>query len=629
MAYSALEPQHIRVLKLEPSAERDAIITCSLSVISLSENPTPQYEALSYVWGDFTERHEIQLDGLPTPVTMNLWTALRYIRLPDAPRTLWIDAVCINQSDVQERNAQVRQMGRIYSQASHVLIWLGDPDPQIEDTFSALSVPGALDQRQYEDFPPEIADGLRKMLARPWWHRVWVLQEHVLADADPAVGCGDSWLDWKELSGALLDFARSMMDASGTTIADDQTTWVQDSTMLLRHVLLREQWNDPGYQGGRGTTIAEIIERTRGRRATDKRDQVFAVSGLLREEDKAMFPAPDYAMSVNEVYQMATVAFIRSSAKLTFLIHATDKGDDDLELPSWCVDFSKRMWDWGAYGNLGGHDFGHRRESEEEIQEFMNVLSHDASLGTLNVLGGVLGQVIMSRPLVPPSAFDQSGVTVQFEGEPRPMMEAGVGKLLMLTEFVKEVLRMTTISHTIWEQRDGAQAAKEMIAAGQVWETLFGGILFNIVDAVCIRTGIETVDGDDRPREYWVIEAFIRKICPWYANAIEKFGFLHPTPQLAESARLERALWETMMLTTQINIGKYWFGTDTGYIGCVDRELEASDQLCTILGCEGPFILRSTNDAFKLIALPQSRDFVQDHHRTRVREVEREVFTLR
>ena len=54
----------------------------------------------------------------------------------------------------------------------------------------------------------------------------------------------------------------------------------------------------------------------------------------------------------------------------------------------------------------------------------MNVLSHDASLGTLKVLGGVLGQVIMSRPLVPPSAFDQSGVTVQFEGEPRPMMEA-------------------------------------------------------------------------------------------------------------------------------------------------------------------------------------------------------------
>ncbi|KAH8883684.1 HET-domain-containing protein, partial [Thozetella sp. PMI_491] len=114
----------IRVLKLEPSDQHDSIITCSLEVVPF-KSATPQYEALSYVWGDQTERNEIILDSQPTSITRNLWTTLKYIRQPDTSRTLWIDAVCINQADIHERNEQVKQMGDIYSRASRVLIWLG------------------------------------------------------------------------------------------------------------------------------------------------------------------------------------------------------------------------------------------------------------------------------------------------------------------------------------------------------------------------------------------------------------------------------------------------------------------------------------------------------------------------
>lgn len=628
MAYSALESQHIRVLKLEPSSEHDAVIVCSMSMISLEGTPRPQYEALSYVWGDLSERQEIHLDGQPTPVTRNLWTALRYIRRSDISRTLWVDAICINQSDVQERNAQICQMGRIYNQASPVLIWLGDADPQIEDTFAALSLPRALEGRKYQNFPSDIAAGLRKMLMRPWWHRIWVLQEHVLASADPVVGCGQSWLGWEELSSAVMDYMRSRIAASGTAFVNNQSTWIDEPFTVMRRVLLRKEWNDTNDRDGTGAGIAKVVEQTRGCGSTDKRDQIFSVRDLLREEDKFAFPAPDYTRSVGEVYQEATVALIRNSRNPTFLIHAISEGDEDLGLPSWCVDFSKRMWDWGTYEILGGHDLAHCEGMEKATQQFMSVFSHDVSLGTLRVLGGALGQVILSRPLVPPWALDESEVAVRFEDVPQLITGNKAKKLIIFIEFVKEVLFMTTTSYQVWEKRHGAQTAKERIAAGQVWETLFGGVLFTIVDAVCIQVGIETVDGDDRPREYWVVEAFIRKLCPWYVDAIGELGFLHPTLELVESDRLERALWETVMFMAQSNTCKGWFKTDTGYIGRVNRELEEGDQLCSIRGCEGPFILRSVNDGFKLICLPQSEDFIQDHHYTHVDKVKWEVFTL-
>jgi hypothetical protein len=168
MAYSVLEAQHIRVLTLEQSAQHDSIITCSLAAVSLSESARPQYEALSYVWGEAAERNEILLDGQPTSITRNLWTALKYIRKSGTSRTLWIDAICINQNDMHERNEQVRQMGQIYSQASRVLIWLGPPDAEIENTMLALLIPGALEGRQYKQFPKDIALGLRRILSQPW-----------------------------------------------------------------------------------------------------------------------------------------------------------------------------------------------------------------------------------------------------------------------------------------------------------------------------------------------------------------------------------------------------------------------------------------------------------------------------
>ena len=132
----------IRILKLQPSRRFSSQIVCDLEEVSFSDVPefsefpdgpkrsglgagTPPYEALSYVWGYTTGDHEITCDGAPLLVISNCLDALRHIRLRRNVRRLWVDAICIDQSSLPERNQQVRMMGTIYASAQKVLIWLG------------------------------------------------------------------------------------------------------------------------------------------------------------------------------------------------------------------------------------------------------------------------------------------------------------------------------------------------------------------------------------------------------------------------------------------------------------------------------------------------------------------------
>jgi hypothetical protein len=123
--YETLNPavHEIRLLTLQPGAWNDKVC-CELTTRSLDSQPN--YEALSYVWGDATLRGEVKVCGAWVSVTVNLESALRRFRLSQAPRSLWVDGLSINQRNLDERSSQVALMGRIYTQCQKVLIWLGD-----------------------------------------------------------------------------------------------------------------------------------------------------------------------------------------------------------------------------------------------------------------------------------------------------------------------------------------------------------------------------------------------------------------------------------------------------------------------------------------------------------------------
>ncbi|KAJ0116171.1 nkyrin and het domain protein [Diaporthe amygdali] len=138
-AYQSLpDINHIRRVIIHPESLQQPIII-SLDTVPFLQNQYPQYEALSYTWGSEENREIIRVDsadGQAISVTSNLAVALKYLRHTDKPRTMWIDAICINQADVVEKGPQVKMMGEIYRHAARVAVWLG---PEADNSDIAMA----------------------------------------------------------------------------------------------------------------------------------------------------------------------------------------------------------------------------------------------------------------------------------------------------------------------------------------------------------------------------------------------------------------------------------------------------------------------------------------------------------
>ena len=148
----------IRVLNLLPNAAFDSPVEVQLVEVDLAGKP--EYEALSYSWGDVKNKVGIICHGLRLDVTINCALALQYLRHKDQTRTLWVDAICIDQTNVAERNQQVRIMGDVYEMAQRVLVWLG-----LRGSVSDLAI------TLLKDFEKVIGEDSAKQdaLAREWY----------------------------------------------------------------------------------------------------------------------------------------------------------------------------------------------------------------------------------------------------------------------------------------------------------------------------------------------------------------------------------------------------------------------------------------------------------------------------
>jgi len=148
--YKSLAPgtSELRLILVEPG-DFEEPIRCQLQHVELDRKP--DYEAVSYVWGSRSDQESISLNRLRFPVTTNLSIALRYLRRQHEPRTLWIDALCINQADTSERSEQVARMGDIYRQATKVVLWVGEDvmDPTWRGSMSASQIFSQLRDQLY------------------------------------------------------------------------------------------------------------------------------------------------------------------------------------------------------------------------------------------------------------------------------------------------------------------------------------------------------------------------------------------------------------------------------------------------------------------------------------------------
>lgn len=165
----ASSAREFRILTLQPGQSNDPII-CSLSKASLTDSPCPAYETISYHWGRLSSNHEadktfparpldesrVEILGRQMVVPTRAEQALRCMRLPDKPRTVWVDSICINQADVLEQEQQIAVMGDIYRNGTRNLVHLGAQDEdEAESSVSALRLAYQRLQAELEKLPAE------------------------------------------------------------------------------------------------------------------------------------------------------------------------------------------------------------------------------------------------------------------------------------------------------------------------------------------------------------------------------------------------------------------------------------------------------------------------------------------
>jgi len=376
----------IRLLLLLPGLEHEKL-ACSLITVFLDD--APQYEALSYTWGDPNIKVPISLHGQDFLVGTNLKAALFHLRWVTRTRKLWIDAVCINQADIYERNRQVQIMGDVYTNAHKVVVWLGESS---EDSGIAMHIleefcDGITDYKAFgSDVQPSQREAafwqpVTNLFKRPWWGRGWIVQELVLAQ-EAILYCGKRSIHWDVLSEALY----RLMKCDRRNY-DPFKGWIYQRAIALK--IQRDDWRF----GGVGSGFSELLDKQRYRELSDPKDIIYATIGIAKDVSPGTI-SPDYSQSVEQLYRNTARTLIHATRHLDILRHVSlDMKNPGL--PSWVRDWRKCGLARPFYrGVVGGNIYRASGNSQAitKPSEDMDILTlkgfHFDNMGEIFEFGG-------------------------------------------------------------------------------------------------------------------------------------------------------------------------------------------------------------------------------------------------
>jgi hypothetical protein len=314
------------------------------------EVPLVRFEALSYTWGSIDNPKKLQVacEGarlLELEVTQNLDDALRHLRNDNGVRVLWIDAISINQNDLLERNQQVKRMRDIYTHAQRVVVWLGPASlysavamhtlgcmgDEVEVTRDRQFLPAPGRWKHWDSVTQAMPDdqhdatwhAVHDLLQRPWFDRLWIIQEVRLANSFTVVQCGEDVITWRQLRRAIL-LCSTMRPPRGPPPSFETLVWSR------RSLALHSADRDPIH----------LFLNANHASCGDPRDKIYSLLGLL-PRTLSRHIQPRYDRPVMEVYREAFQAYISCADKLDLL---------NLAGPSWIPDWTVRRQCLGKKG---------------------------------------------------------------------------------------------------------------------------------------------------------------------------------------------------------------------------------------------------------------------------------------
>lgn len=367
----------IRLFELLPGLPESQL---QIVIHSIHLPSTQKYEALSYTWGEPGQTHELSVSGgYKFKIRTNLQSALRELRLPSQSRWLWVDAICINQKDNAEKAGQLLLIPAIYRFSEQTIVYLGKADEHSDELLKyaeerakatirnvKLTKEGNADEVDEDkicefiirflcakDGPKSTKEAATKveefikLLARPWFSRIWTIQEFAVAKR-VVFRCGTATCEWYSLYFLFVEFLSIFKDlrrfvgsedAYGESFMRGQAGF--RGMMELRAKCLRSEPLD----------FQELIHTSSPRQASLDHDKVYGLLGLWQHTNRAtMHLLPNYDLSVPAVYTAYATAFAKSSREFTTSTHnpalnllydascCAQKLDG---LPSWVPDWSK------------------------------------------------------------------------------------------------------------------------------------------------------------------------------------------------------------------------------------------------------------------------------------------------
>ena len=569
LSYRALsKDSEIRLLELHKGRD-DQPIRCSIKTVLLDDLPG-KYAALSYVWGSPENKHNILCDGKRLSVTANLYSALRRIRPLDYSLTLWIDAICINQLDVAERESQVRMMRRIYQQAQCVAVDLGEEAEGVELILPLLSkiitqlkqhgTDWKLPQIQFEEFglpPAEAQDwkALVLLLCRPWFRRVWIIQEYALAQ-NLTIVYGNTVLPWEDLYVTVLWLNKHGMFAHLAALGDDlfpngREVALRASVNFFNIVHIRN-----GIQRGTPKSFSRCLRHVRAFEATDPRDRAYGLLGLIPNVDSFGFEVIySSEETLERVFIRLAQALVKSGDAYNVLLSAGPK-NSSMNVPSWVPDWT----------------------CDQKQTQFS--LLRDQAKKSLYHAGGperLLATIIEdSQELsVRGSLFDNILLTGDAYHNPTPKKGEGLTKTMH------------------WEAQTHALIGNLLsYPTGEAIHDVYRRVLVANKDNREEEASTSYIENYERMLRLFHIEEQARSP----AEGRPPLDF-----DEEELIALSGSATKYIKSISSCISGRKLCVTRKGYIGLVSEDAIEGDTICVFVGADVPFVLRRCDDRYKLL----------------------------
>lgn len=561
------------------------------------------FEAISYCWESDVRDQTIILDGVPFDVPRNLEALLQSLRsLPHAKSGMkfWVDALCIDQANTLERNQQVKLMKSIYSKAFAVVVWLGgsaddsgkaidfmasinqfvteneDEDDQFDFEKWEYSATVELQRKKFSELPWK---ALLDFLNRTYWRRLWIIQELALNHNMTLFLCGDRQLSRSMISRTCEFCERNIRVIDQLVSPSLEIGTTSPSTMYgsiwptVYHV---NKLLGARNQGMERSNVDVVLDLGRKASATDARDKVYGILGILPRELSAMV-IPDYgeSNSVDKVYYQFARKMLDEYKRLdSILSWCSYKPNSSLPswIPDWTSKFSRNHVQWLKRRNTSGSRSGQWFISQEgrRLHSKGIIVDHVKSTSSSQ------SENLPFRAQQPRNSTDTKIIECfHHYGDLEKLSTALQRTLVMHHPSTREWKKSTLDIYWIdWDEKLTEESWKMMR---------------NVTQTFC-----------------WESFDQFRHTNANFSIFGHKFHDFFPKMQSSSNDRrredeITRECVSAMLMAVLTLIGRRMITTTVGYLGLAPEEVQEHDVVAILYGCNFPVVLRPHGDSYLLI----------------------------